>query len=182
MLQIVLCFGLFGMSGLIVFFANSMVGRSGGQTIPFYIGTTGVIADEDNLLIAFLPDSSKGVGSMFISYLTQGYYALSMALDEPFVPCYGIGNSYFFTGLSRRFLGPTTISDRTYPARLETYGWDRFGKWHTFYTWVASDVSFPGVLLVMVLVGRLFAPGRGRFRTPVRRSRGRGRRTRDADH
>jgi len=152
-----LALGSTGLIVVILFFSSGMIGRSGGQMVPLYDGGSGVLADEDSVFLRFLPESAKGSAAALISYASQGYYALSLALEEPFVPCYGLGNSYFFTNLSRRFLGPGTISDRTYPARLETYGWDRFGKWHTFYIWMASDVTFPGTLVVVLLIGRLFA-------------------------
>jgi len=149
--------GLVGLVGLLLFFSSGIIGRFGGQIVSLYDSSSGALAEEDNVLLRFLPDSGKGPAAALISYASQGYFALSMALDEPFVPCYGLGNSYYLTNLSRRFLGPDTISDRTYPARLETHGWSRFGKWHTFYTWMASDVTFPGTLIVVLLIGRLFA-------------------------
>jgi hypothetical protein len=49
----------------------------------------------DNPLLNLLPGGvRRGVLSLS-SYLTQGYYGLSLSLDEPFVPCYGAGNSMF---------------------------------------------------------------------------------------
>src|SRR5207302_1373164 len=45
--------------------------------------------------------------------------------------------------------------DRPYPMRVETHtGWDAYGHWSAFYAWIASDVSFPGTLLLLALLGR----------------------------
>jgi hypothetical protein len=41
--------------------------------------------------------------------------------------------------------------------RIEDEGWDAFGEWSTIYPWIASDVSFPGTIVVVFLIGRLFA-------------------------
>jgi hypothetical protein len=90
-------------------------------------------------------------------YVSQGYYALSLGLDEPFVPTWGIGNSRFLMSLAEKLTGNETLHDKTYPARIEKYGWDALGKFHTFYLWIASDLSFPGTIVVAYLLGRLLA-------------------------
>ena len=35
-------------------------------------------------------------------------------------------------------------------------GWDSDIQWHSMYTWLANDVSFFGVILVMLVIGLLF--------------------------
>jgi hypothetical protein len=41
--------------------------------------------------------------------------------------------------------------------RIEKYGWNAYAQWSSIYPWIASDVSFPGVFVVVFLIGRLFA-------------------------
>src|SRR4029077_7173796 len=53
--------------------------------------------------------------------------------------------------------GDRNIKKKAYPVRIEKYGWDAQGLWSSIYPWIASDVSFPGTLVVVFLVGRLFA-------------------------
>jgi hypothetical protein len=142
---------------LLIFFSIGQYGRSSSTANKLYESSAGISADKNNILMQFLPPSAQGAYASFTTYLTQGYYGLSLALQEPFICTYGLGNSYFLTGLSKHYWGPTTISDMTYPARIERYGWDRYRWWPSFYTWVASDVSFIGVILVVFLIGRLFA-------------------------
>jgi len=45
----------------------------------------------------------------------------------------------------------------SYPVRIEKYGWDAQALWSSIYPWIASDVSFPGTLLIVFLIGRGFA-------------------------
>lgn len=147
---------LAGMGALFTFFSMNMIGRAGGQSVVQYDLPAGISMDADNMLIRFLPPAQQGSVAALVSYVTQGYYALSLALHEPFVFCYGVGNSYFLEGLTRKFVA-SPIMDRTYPARIETYGWSRYGRWHSLYTWIACDVSFYGVIIVVFLIGRLLA-------------------------
>ena len=142
---------------LIIFFSMGQYGRGGKASTELQDPLAGITADRENVVMDFLPRVAQGAYASFTSYVTQGYYGLSLALQEPFEWTYGIGNSYFLWGLSRRYLGPTTISDMTYPARIEKYGWPRLERWSSIYTWLACDLTFPGVLLAVFGIGWLFA-------------------------
>jgi hypothetical protein len=89
------------------------------------------------------------------SYISQGYYGLSLGLEEPFVPTWGLGNSLFAMALAEKVSGNNTLHENTYPSRIEKYGWRASQRFHTFYLWIASDVSFAGTIVVMWLLGRL---------------------------
>jgi hypothetical protein len=90
-------------------------------------------------------------------YLTQGYYALSLSLERPFMPMFGVGNSMFLYRNAARITGIYTIEEMPYPVQIEKDGWDAYGRWSSIYPWIASDVSFPGVIVIVFLIGRLFA-------------------------
>lgn len=108
-------------------------------------------------VVLLLPESVARPVIHLTAYMTQGYYALDLALGEPFVPCWGFGNSYFLAGLTSSIFGRGVILERSYPARIEEgSGWSLWQRWHSFYVWMASDVTFPGVLVVIFFVGRLF--------------------------
>jgi hypothetical protein len=141
----------------IVFFSIGQAGRRGTTAEDLYDEGAGISADRNNFVMQLLPRDAQGGYANLNSYFVQGYYALSLALEEPFVFCDGVGNSYFLMGMARRFLGWSDILSITYPGRIEKYGWNPMIKWQTFYVWAASDVGFPGVLLVVFLIGRLFA-------------------------
>lgn len=91
----------------------------------------------------------------FSSYLTQGYYGMSQALELEWVPMYGIGNSMFLVDIISGNI--YDVDKFTYQVRLEPYGWDSNVRWHSIYTWIANDVSFYGIIVVMFLLGIVFA-------------------------
>jgi len=41
--------------------------------------------------------------------------------------------------------------------RIAKYGWKPYGNWHSIYPWLASDFSFPGTLIIVFIIGHLFA-------------------------
>ena len=92
----------------------------------------------------------------FSSYFTQGYYGMSLALTEPWTPMFGFGNSMFVVNfVSDHFFD---IDQYTYQMKVERdYGWDSDIQWASMYSWLANDVSFYGVILVMFLIGFLLA-------------------------
>jgi hypothetical protein len=87
-------------------------------------------------------------------YVTQGYYALSLALPLDFEPCWGLGNSYWLASWTRALTGGVSILEQSYPGRLQAFDLDLLTRWHSFYVWFASDVSFYGVPVIVFLVGR----------------------------
>jgi hypothetical protein len=93
-----------------------------------------------------------------LRYLNAGYYALSRCFKFDFDFNFGVGSSMF---LSRNFdaLFDTHLTFlTTYPAKLEiAEGWGAFQLWHSIYPWLASDFGFVGTLVVVMLVGWMFA-------------------------
>lgn len=99
-----------------------------------------------------------GVGyTALASYVGQGYYGLSLAMQEPFIWTYGVGHSRILTWLTEKVMGGQySIQDTTYPSRVgRDFGWDSKIKWSTLYSWLAGDVTFFGVPVVVFLLGRL---------------------------
>lgn len=114
--------------------------------------------DYDNWLIRDMdPETQQGIISL-ISYLTQGYYGLSLCMDKPFVPMCGIGHSMFLTRNVAKVTGYSSLVELSYAARLSTEndpGWSY--SWTTIYPWIASDVSFLLTPFVVFVIGRGFA-------------------------
>ena len=147
---------IIGAAALFTFFSVGMVGRSGDATMSLSERGAGIEADFNGSVLSIVPPVLQAPLAALASYFTQGYYGLSLSLKEPFVFCYGVGNSFFLEGLSRHLFNPP-LYDRTYPARIEANGWDSHGKWDSIYPWIASDLSFPGTIVFMFLFGRVFA-------------------------
>ena len=88
------------------------------------------------------------------NYLTQGYYGMSLSLDEEFTTTYGIGNSQFLMSNFKSLFG-IDVQDRTYQHKI-TDRWHESGKWHSFYSYFANDISFYGVVVLMFLIGLFY--------------------------
>jgi hypothetical protein len=134
-----------------------MVGRTGSVVAYGFFPATGATVDSDNFLIKDLGEVPAAIVTGMDLYLSQGYYALSLSLREPFVPMFGVGNSMFLYRQAARITGDGNILNDPYPVRIEKYGWDAQVLWSSIYPWIASDVSFPGTILIVYLIGRLFA-------------------------
>jgi hypothetical protein len=141
----------------IAYFGLTASSREGSVVSAGYFLAAHARVDEDNFLVRNLPSGAATALIGLDIYLTQGYYALSLSLQEPFFPMYGFGNSTFLHRQAARITGDARILELPYPVRIEKYGWDAQGLWSSIYPWIASDVSFPGTILVVFLIGRLFA-------------------------
>lgn len=104
-------------------------------------------------------DEYYGVGYDFYEklsvYLTQGYKGISLSLNRPFDSTFGVGHSVFLQRLFEDHLG-FDIRSRTYQRKI-TEMWDENIFWHSAYSYFANDVSFYGVILVVLLLGYYFA-------------------------
>ena len=88
-------------------------------------------------------------------YLCQGYYALSKGLELGVRPI-TFGGSGWFTIMLMNKLGYDP-EPNIYMAVLEQYGIHRHINWHTIYLWLANDVTFYGVPILIFFIGYLLA-------------------------
>lgn len=148
---------ILGISLFLLFFGQNIAGRADRLRSSTVDYDARIAADGENGLVRLFPEGLQDGFQSFANYATQGYYALSLALEQPFVPCFGWGNSLFLMEMKDHFLRqPRGWSlQSTYPGRIR--GWPPMGKWHTIYPWIASDVGFPGAIVVVFLIGRLLA-------------------------
>lgn len=142
----------------LTFFSIASETRSGSHAKYGLIPKARARADYTNPLLTMLPESAT-VGALGVtSYMSSGYYGLALALDQPFVSMYGVGHSRFLYRQASRLLDDGSLMLMSYPDRVQgAVGWDATGLWATIYPWIASDVGFPGTLLAVFLIGRLFA-------------------------
>jgi hypothetical protein len=95
--------------------------------------------------------------AMFCSYLSQGYFGLSLALHTKFQWTWFLGFSYSIGVIANRVFGVPWMYERTYPYRvgLET-GWGD-QKWHSIFPFWASDFTFPGTVVLFGVFGAILA-------------------------
>lgn len=88
-------------------------------------------------------------------YLCQGYYALAVCLEMGVIMPSPMGSSWFTIAIAKK-LGYDPVPG-TYMRLLEnTTDIDMSGNWHTMYVWLANDVTFIGVPVVIFIVGLIF--------------------------
>ncbi|CAN1599905.1 hypothetical protein [Pseudomonas mediterranea] len=95
---------------------------------------------------------------IFLGYFTNGLYGLYLSLTLPFDWTYFVGNSYSLGRIVEIALGESgSVLEHTYPYRVgQEYGWG-FDKWHSLFAWMASDISFTGVLLLTPVFSFFYA-------------------------
>jgi hypothetical protein len=155
---IILCITILGFYAFLAFFSLGMQTRSGSPSLTGSDSSIGIRYNDSNFVLSAVPKSMRGGVASFCSYLTQGYYGLSLCLNEPFTWSYGLGHSYYLTSWYKKIDPNADIYLLSYPGRVSVFNnWDYFGRWHSIYSWIASDVTFPGTIVVMFLLARLFA-------------------------
>lgn len=98
-------------------------------------------------IFSILPESIMFPLSILSTYLSQGYYGLSITLNMDFVWTYLIGGSYTTMALANQVFGAPLLLVDTYPYRAGIeFGWG-MEKWHSVFPWLASDMTFFGVLI-----------------------------------
>lgn len=144
--------------GVVAIFALFQLSRMDAYDALDYSGVDRMRLDRDGLLFSVLGNSLGLAASLFIGYLSQGYYGLSLCLQLPFEWTYGLGNSFALTSYAEQYIGVASVADNTYPSRMDAYfGWPAKMYWHTFFPWVASDLTFFGAIILMYLIGRGYA-------------------------
>ncbi len=124
------------------------------------VGYYGGQLRRDSVFYAVAPKGLVPLGVLLTSYLTQGFKGLSIAMDQPFTSTFGLGFSEFFRHNILKFTGhaqdePAVVAS-TYAGKITGAGWPVGQRWATFFIHPASDVGFPGVVLLMVLIGWAF--------------------------
>lgn len=114
---------------------------------------------EGYFLSGVLPDKAISAAQLLSSYLSHGYKGLSFALEEDFTSTYGLGFSDFFRHNFSKVAGfdEDEIVSRTYYGKIEKeYGWETGNVWSSFFIYPASDISFPGTVILVFAIGFLF--------------------------
>jgi len=156
MLILVVGLALVGVAVVVVYFVKIMKSRGGilnWDSASYNVGGIGL--NRDSIFFAILPESLYIPMISISSYLTQGYYGLSLCMSLPWIPTFGLGTSLQIVDLiSDHFFD---IRSSTYQFRAMEFGWDDRINWHSMYSWFANDVGFYGVIAVMFVIGFVFA-------------------------
>lgn len=110
---------------------------------------------DNSLLVNVFGDVIGFAVGMLSIYLINGVYGLSICLAMEFKWSYFLGSSYSLGRIVERFVGNTALVDNAYPMRAEQMGWG-MDKWHSVYSWIASDFTFPGTLVIAFLIAFMY--------------------------
>lgn len=125
----------------------------------FGVSESGIVGDiSDTLLVRTIgQDAAFGVYQT-LAYPSHGYRGLAYSLEQPFEFSHGAGLSQAYESYRLQFLGGDDNRYLTYPFRSEQQtGWPAGMYWSTIFPWLASDLSFYGVPIFMIIIGFIFA-------------------------
>jgi hypothetical protein len=152
--------------GFVIIFGGMQVARAAAKN-PDSDSGTGVdvgttLSDTSLYRFRFGDPSDSGAvaySAMMLSfYVGNGYAGLGKSIDLPFEWTYGLNWSNGLLQLAQKYFGVTGVWERSYLYRNEQVnGWPALLYWSTLYAWLASDVTYWGVPVVMLLLGVFFA-------------------------
>ncbi len=104
----------------------------------------------------FGPDMGFSL-TVFLSYLSQGYYGLGLATTVNHSWTYFLGFSYSLSVIANRVFGVEWVWPNTLLFQTGVQaGWGE-SKWHTAFTHFATDFTFPGTTILFGFIAYLFA-------------------------
>ena len=142
----------------LIYFSLIYSSRGGGTSIT-YNPVIGKFPDRENIFVKFTPYYLEPLVFGVTTYLTHGYYGLSLALKKDFKGVgFGFANSMFLHRNFNRITGTNYLDQVSYAKRLSNEDGYPVGLfWMTIFPWIASDVTFVGSLFVVFILGRWFA-------------------------
>jgi hypothetical protein len=144
------------LSGTIGFFSHNLYRRSNFTAVDvsrYRVANSPLVFDHPAFTV--IPKPLWPTYVMVVTYFGQGYYYTSFAFDMEFKPTGFLSSNPALVSMAQALIGIDVWSD-TYMHRLQRYGIDEFGVWHSAYTWFASDVSFYGVPPLLFVLGFFF--------------------------
>jgi len=85
--------------------------------------------------------------------VSQGYYGLTLAMQQKFESTFGVGHSPTLLGLYETLTGDRRLAGRAYTMKIAREGWLPEYFWSTGIIWFANDLGFAGVLPLLALIG-----------------------------
>lgn len=137
------------------FFTTNIIGRTKAN---FAFGTLGENYYDKNAPInKYIPENLMVTLVYLSAYLCEGYYGMSLATTIEWIPNFGMGFSPFIRNNLSELMG-IDLFQNSYQVRIgQQYNWGALRNFHTAYTFWANDVTYIGVVFIMVLLGYVFA-------------------------
>jgi hypothetical protein len=124
----------------------------GDENVP-----SDICADFEHPWFGLLDERDRFTAAMAAAYFTQGYYGLALALTmDDFRSTWGFGNAPFAMAAYTNWTGDEELYKRSYTYRLRELNWSDQQRFSTMFPWIANDISFPMVPVLMLLIGAMF--------------------------
>jgi hypothetical protein len=139
------------------FYSNVLIVKRNG--VPIINPLTNEPVKENYFLYKVTPQYLIPTINNTSFYLSHSYYQLNKALNMPFKGIgFGLSNSYFIMDNLEQYTGWSWPKEISYGCRLDKDAGMGYGAyWSTFYTWIASDVTFPGTIVIIFFIGFLLS-------------------------
>jgi hypothetical protein len=116
-----------------------------------------IVYDGSNIIFSiFGPDTGFSL-AVLTGYLTNGLNGLSYCLNLPTTWSSMLGTSYSVSVIANRVFGIDFPYLDTYPHQAGVqYGWGET-RWHSVFSWFASDFTFVGTIPIFGFLGYVYA-------------------------
>lgn len=120
-----------------------------------YIPSTiaGVEINKEHFIFTILPVQLSLPASVAGSYISQGYYAVSLMFNYSFESTLGFGSGYFLLGKLSNVLGDDFFK-YTYQYKMDEF-WPYRTQWHTAFVWLSNDFGYYSVFILCFIFGVL---------------------------
>ncbi|WP_257285965.1 hypothetical protein [Endozoicomonas sp. SESOKO1] len=149
--KLFVCLSVFAFFLFLIFFGTFMSARGGDFSYFYSTSPLGDIFISDDLNVTIFGEAFTYVYVWMAYYLVQGYYGFSLSLGYNFDSLFGFGNSPFLLR-QLEFLSGENLTPLTFQEKISNV-WDAEAQWHSFYSHMANDVHFIGVVFVMFALG-----------------------------
>jgi hypothetical protein len=106
----------------------------------------------DSIIFKIMPETAALGFSYFLFYISNGFYGLNLCLQQPFVWTKGLGSCSVIVTILKQYTKINPWNIPTYPRRTEfATGWSSSSVWHTIFPWLASDLTFPGAIILLAI-------------------------------
>ena len=139
------------------FYSDALIKTRGGT--PTLNPLTNEPHNENYFLFKVTPNEFAPAIINTSFYISHSYYQLNKALNMPYKGLgLGLSNSYFVMDNIEQITGSKWLKEISFGQRLDDEVGIGYGAyWSTFYTWMASDFTFPGVIIVVLYIAYFLA-------------------------
>ena len=135
----------------VIYFSNTIGQRGGDIQFIESQDTLGRINVKEKAVNLAQSSPSFYTYAWLGSYIVQGYYGFSLALEEDFDSTFGFGNSIFVRRNIESITG-LKLRERTFQYKVREK-WGEYSQWHSFYSYFANDFHFIGVGFILFILG-----------------------------